>query len=81
MQQDRIKRRKEFEAKIVDLEASLDNLKQQLRQGVTEDHQKDIDHLEDYLDEISHRYTNLRDFWQIVRRELKGLLARKNTER
>ncbi|MCG8345002.1 MAG: hypothetical protein MI685_07570 [Chlorobiales bacterium] len=79
--QNRIKRRKEFEAKIVDLEASLDNLKRQLRQGVTEGHQKDIDHLEDYLDEISHRYTNLRDFWQIVRRELKDLLARKNTER
>lgn len=77
---DRIKRKKELEAKIADLEASLNNLKQQIGQESTEDHQKKIDHLEEYLDEINHRYTNLRDFWQIVHKELKELFAGKRTD-
>lgn len=83
---DQIKRRKALEAKITDLENSLGDLKQQLKEGSDQKYQEDIDHLEEYLDEVSHRYTNLRDFWQIVRQELKELFAgrkaanRKNEE-
>ncbi len=83
---DQIKRRKELEAKIADLEVSLNNLRQQLRDDIGQEHQQDIDHLEEYLDEVNHRYTNLRDFWQIVSKELKELFAgrkapsRKNEE-
>ncbi|WP_294343337.1 hypothetical protein [Prosthecochloris sp.] len=72
-----IKRKKELEARIADLETSLSNLKQQLREEVSQEHQEGIDHLEEYLDEINHRYTNLRDFLQVVRQELKELFGRK----
>lgn len=76
----RIKRKKELEARIADLETSLSNLKQQLKGRNGYKHQKDIDHLEEYLDEISHRYANLKDFWQIVRQELKEIFAREKTD-
>ncbi|PWW81386.1 hypothetical protein CR164_10135 [Prosthecochloris marina] len=72
-----IKRKKELEARIADLETSLSNLKKQLKEETTQEHQEGIDHLEEYLDEVNHRYTNLRDFLQIVRQELKELFARK----
>ncbi|ASQ90825.1 hypothetical protein CHL67_07740 [Prosthecochloris sp. GSB1] len=72
-----IKRREQLEERITDLEASLDKLKKQLREEIEDEQHKDIDHLEEYLDEINHRYTNLRDFWYIVRRELRELFARK----
>jgi len=71
------KRKEELESRITELETSLDNLKKQLQEGVGNDSQKDIDHLEEYLDEISHRYSNLKDFWHIVSEELKEIFARK----
>ena len=77
---DQIKRKKELETRIADLETSLKNLKRQLKDDSEEEHNKDIDHLEEYLDEINHRYTNLRDFWQIVRQEFKELFAGKRTD-
>lgn len=77
---DQIKRKKELETRIADLETSLKNLKQQLKDDSEQEPKKDIDHLEEYLDEINHRYTNLRDFWQIVRQEFRELFAGKRTD-
>lgn len=76
----RIKRKKELETKIADLETSVRNLKLQLKNDSEEEHKKDIDHLEECLDEVNHRYTNLRDFWQIVRQEFKELFTGKRTD-
>ncbi|MEC9486104.1 MAG: hypothetical protein UMU76_01195 [Prosthecochloris sp.] len=74
---DTIKRREELEAKITDLETSLNTLKKQLREEVEKEQHRDIDHLEEYLDEVDHRYGNLRDFWGIVRKELRDFFARR----
>ncbi|MBF0585611.1 hypothetical protein INT08_07935 [Prosthecochloris sp. N3] len=74
---DTIKRREELEAKITDLETSLNTLKKQLREEVQKEQHRDIDHLEEYLDEVDHRYGNLRDFWGIVRKELRDFFARR----
>ncbi|MBO8093254.1 MAG: hypothetical protein J7D60_08100 [Prosthecochloris sp.] len=72
-----IKRREELEAKIVDLEASLNALKKQLRDEVEQEQHRDIDHLDEYIDEVNHRYSNLKDFWHIVGKELRERFARK----
>ncbi len=74
---DSIKKKEELESKIIDLERSLDALKQQLREEVEEEQHRDIDHLEEYLDEVDHRYGNMKDFWHIVRDELRERFARK----
>jgi len=72
-----IKRREELEAKITELETSLNILKRQLREEVEQEQHRDIDHLEEYLDEVVHRYGNLKDFWHIVGHELRERFARK----
>lgn len=74
---DSIKKKEELEAKIVDLERSLKTLKQQLMHEVEEEQHRDIDHLEEYLDEVDHRYGNMKDFWHIVRQELRERFAKK----
>ncbi len=70
-------RKKELESKITDLEDSLTNLKQQLNKEKEEEQHEAIDNLDDYLEEIDHKYTNLKDFWSILGKEIKGLFSRR----
>ena len=75
----RIEKKQQLEERITDLEISLSKLKRQLREEIENERHRDIDHLEEYLDEIDHRYTNLRGFWNIVRRELGDLFSGKKS--
>lgn len=67
--------KKELERKIADLEESLSTLKDKLsEQDETAQHDA-IDNLDKYLDEIEHKYSNLRAFWSILGNELKGIFS------
>ena len=71
----RSERKKELKNKIAELEQSLINLKDKLnQQDETAQHQA-IDNLDEYLDEIEHKYSNLRDFWSVLGEELKEMFS------
>ena len=74
-------RKKELEGKITDLEESLSNLKEKLNKEQEEEQHEAIDHLDEYLKEIDHRYSNLRDFWAILGDELKELFSGKSDKK
>ena len=66
-------RHKELEEKISELEESLGQLKQQLQSEDEAEQHKAIDNLEEYFNEVDNRFSNLRDFWDIVAGELSSL--------
>lgn len=67
--------KKELKKKIEDLEQSLTSLRDKLNQQDETAKHKAIDDLDKYLDEIDHKYSNLRDFWSMLGDELKGIFA------
>lgn len=76
-------RKKELEEKITDLEESLSNLRKKLNEEEIEEQHEAIENLDIYLDEIDHKYSNLRDFWSILGSEIKEFFSkrsRKNSE-
>lgn len=70
------KRKKELEEKITDLEDSLTKLKTQLNREQIEEQHQAIDHLDDYLDEVDHKYSNLKDFWSLLGAEIRELFSK-----
>lgn len=72
------KRTKELEAKITDLEESLSNLKKKLNKEQIEEQHEAIDNLDVYLDEIDHKYSNLKDFWSILGSEIKDIFSKRS---
>lgn len=73
-------RKKELEGKITDLEESLSKLKEQLNKEQQEEQHEAINHLEEYLEEVAHRYANLKDFWSIIGQELKELFSKRDSK-
>ena len=79
-----IPRKQELEAKIVDLEASLLALKQQLnRQEESETPYEALDNLEFYIELVDYQCESFRGFWSIMTEDLRawcsGLLANRST--
>ncbi len=71
-------RKKELKAKITDLEESLSKLKNKLSEEQIEEQHEAIDNLNLYLDEIDHKYSNLRDFLSILGAEIKEIFSKKS---
>ena len=65
--------KQELQIRIEELEESLSKLKGKLRKEEEDDQHAAIDNLEIYLEEVDHKYVNLRDFWLIMVDEFRGL--------
>ena len=72
--------KKELESKIIDLEKSLSKLKKKLNEEQIEEQHEAIDNLDVYLDEIEHKYSNLRDFWTVIRTEIKDFFSKRSKD-
>ena len=72
------KNKEELERKITDLEKSLSNLRKKLNEEQIEEQHEAIDNLEVYLDEVDHKYSNLRDFWSILGNEIKEFFSKRS---
>ncbi|MEE2730209.1 MAG: hypothetical protein VYA55_05270 [Pseudomonadota bacterium] len=70
-------KRRELEQKIGEMEAALAQLKLQLNQAVAEEQHESIDHLDDHLQEMDHKWENIRDFWPIVVQEFRDRFGKK----
>lgn len=68
-------RQQELHEKIAELELSLSELKQQLKQLEVDEQHRAIDHLEIYLEQVDHKYENLRNFWPILLEEFRNLFG------
>ena len=68
-------KKEELAHKISDLEKSLSDLKEQLGKEQIQEQHEAIDHLDDYLKEIDHKYSKLKIFWSILAKEIRGLLS------
>jgi len=64
-------KRQELERKIEEMEAALASMKQQLNQAVEEEQHESIDHLDEHLQEMEHKWENIREFWPIVVKEFR----------
>jgi len=66
-----------LEQKIEAMEASLTELKRQLNQAVEEEQHESIDHLDEHLQDLDHKWENIRDFWPIVVKEFRERFSKK----
>jgi len=66
--------RVELEGKIAELEVTLAGLKERLADVKLAEQHDAVDHIEDCLMEVDSRYSNLRDFGQMLMTDLKHLL-------
>jgi len=71
-------KKEELERKISDLEATLHDLKRQVQEQIETEQHDAIEHLEDYLEQIDHKYANLREFLVTVFNEIRDLLHGKS---
>ena len=65
-------RKQELEQRISDLEASLADMKRQLSQEIESEQHDAIDHLEGYLEEVDHKYRNVREFLTLLITEIRN---------
>jgi chaperonin cofactor prefoldin len=70
-------RKQTLEQKIDELEDTLAKLKQALKREVETEQHEAIDQLEIYFERVNNKFTNLQDFWQLLREEIGALLRRK----
>ena len=70
-------KRQELERKIEQMEAALGELKLQLSQAVAEEQHESIDHMDEHLQELDHRWENIREFWPIVVKEFRERFVKK----
>ncbi|WP_369857704.1 hypothetical protein [Candidatus Thalassolituus haligoni] len=68
--------KQELQRKIESLEVRLAELKTRLASVESDEQHEAIDHLDQYLQEVDHEYDDLRAFWPVVVKELRGLLGR-----
>lgn len=69
------KRTEALREQIGDLEQALASLKAQLQAEEEREQHEAIERLEEYLGELDNKYAKLRDFWQVLREELKELFG------
>jgi hypothetical protein len=76
---------RKLEKKISNLEEKIRQEKMELFKAIAIEQHDAIDHLENYLEEVDHRYANLRGFWKVIKKEFRDLVrknkkARKQSE-
>ncbi|MDO6462195.1 hypothetical protein Q4485_15905 [Granulosicoccaceae sp. 1_MG-2023] len=74
-------RKHALQVKIEEMEASLRGLREQLREEEEGEQHEAIEDLEKYLGDIDNKYSNLRDFWLVIREEFKALLQERSDKR
>ncbi len=67
--------RLELESKICEMEQSLASLKLRLIAVNQDEQHQAVDHLEDCLDEVDHRFANLKDFGHALLSDTKRLFG------
>ncbi|BFM04913.1 hypothetical protein [Halioxenophilus aromaticivorans] len=67
--------RLELEYQIHEMEHALASLKVRLHEVEEDEQHQAIDHLEDCLDEVDHRFSNLRDFGQLLLSDTRRLFG------
>ncbi|MCA9473110.1 MAG: hypothetical protein MRJ96_11230 [Nitrospirales bacterium] len=72
-----LSRKQMLEQKVYELEETLAGLKTQLHREIEAEQHEAIDELEVYLEKVNNKFTNLQDFWQILRNEVTELLQGK----
>ncbi|MGQ7843812.1 hypothetical protein ACUNV4_05010 [Granulosicoccus sp. 3-233] len=70
-------RKRELQVKIEEMETTLRGLRERLRQEEENEQHEAIEHLEQYLGDIDSKYTNLHEFWQVIRSEISSLLDKR----
>ncbi|MBL4903860.1 MAG: hypothetical protein JKY62_14580 [Desulfocapsa sp.] len=75
-----ISNKHELNNRISDLEDSLKQLKTQLHRLEEDEQHEAIDNLEIYLEQIDHKYDNLRSFWGVVANEFRELFGKSKTD-
>ena len=73
-------RREVLEEKICDLEATLAQLKTQLKVETEHEQHEAIEHLEDYLGAIDNKHANLQEFFRVLKEEIAALLGKSPTK-
>ena len=68
--------KQKLEIKIDELEDSIAQLKKYLRELEEEEQHDAIDKLELFLQQIDHKYDNLKDFWGAVADEIRDFFNR-----
>ncbi len=68
-------RKAALEEKISDLEATLAELKAQLKAETEREQHEAIDKLEVYLGDLDNKHANLQDFWKVLRDEIRELFS------
>ncbi len=77
MKETRQQKRIELETKIRELEKSLASLKKQLQEEIEAEQHESIEHLEEYFQEVSGKFTRFSNVWAIAKQELNELLHAK----
>ncbi len=77
MKETRQQRRRELEEKIDALEKSLAYLKKQLQEEIEAEQHATIEHLEEYFQEVSGKFTRFSNLWAVAKHELDSLLHTK----
>lgn len=67
--------RLELESKICEMEHALASMKLRLIAVKQDEQHQAVDHLEDCLDEVDHRFANLRDFGHALLCDTKRLFG------
>ena len=73
-------KKQELEQHIVELERSIAELRQQLRQLEEADQHEAIDHLEACMAEMEHRWDGLKAFWPLLQSELREVFGKMKGE-
>lgn len=70
-------KKQELKNNIEELEAALSDLKKSLHAVESNEQHEAIDHLEEHLEAVNHKWENVRSFWPLVLIELRELFDRK----
>jgi len=65
---------RKLETKISELEEKITAEKKQLFKVIAIEQHEAIDHLETYLEEVDHKYANLRGFWKTIKKEFRDMI-------
>lgn len=67
-------KKQELETQIEELESALAHLKARLKELEKQEQHDAIDHLDEHLKMLDHKWDNLREFWPLVLQELREFL-------
>lgn len=67
-------KREELTRRVEELESSLAELKRGIEELEEKDQHEAIDHLDEYLEDIDHKYENVKRFLPVLVDDLRALL-------